>query len=114
MLLTRLILGPLGIIQVECINLAYQKSFDTGLITPSGYFIGFLSYSQLLRLIIEMLHKQKNILIEIHLLLPNARRHDLPVTLGHPHLTSPLTPVQQRYLYTYLHNLIVLKMPVSR
>ena len=69
MFLSCLIFRVLRIIQIQGIDFAYQESFNTGPITLLCNCIGFLRYVQLLRLIIEMLKKQKNILVEVDLFL---------------------------------------------
>ncbi len=71
MFLSRIIFRVLRIIQVQGINFTYQESFNTCLISLLCYCIGFFGYVQLLRLIIEMLHQQKNVLIEVDLFLTN-------------------------------------------
>ena len=71
MFLSCLVFGVLSVVQVEGINLAYQESFDTGLVALLGDGVGFFGDSQLLCLVVEMFHQQENILIEINLFLAN-------------------------------------------
>ena len=71
MFLSRIIFRVLRIIQIQGIDFTYQESFNTCFISLLGYRIGFFGYVQLLCLIIEMLHQQKNILIEVYLFLTN-------------------------------------------
>ena len=65
MFLSRIIFRVLRIIQIQGIDFTYQESFNTCFISLLGYRIGFFGYVQLLCLIIEMLHQQKDILVEV-------------------------------------------------
>lgn len=83
MFLSRIIFRVLRIIQIQGIDFTYQESFNTCFISLLGYRIGFFGYVQLLCLIIEMLHQQKNVLIEVYLFLTNFESTTSPVALGY-------------------------------
>ena len=78
MFLSCLIFRVLRIIQIQGIDFTYQESFNTCFISLLGYRIGFFGYVQLLCLIIEMLHQQKNILVEVDLFLTESLKAPHP------------------------------------
>ena len=109
----RFIFGVLCIIQVQRVDFTNQEGFNTGLVTLLCYSVRFFGYCQLLCLVIEMLYQQENILVEIDLFLPDFRKHYIPVAFRYPYLSTSLSPVQNRNLNTYLHNLIVLQVFIN-
>ena len=84
MFLSRIIFRVLCIIQIQGIDFTYQESFNTCFISLLGYRIGFFGYVQLLCLIIEMLHQQKNVLIEVYLFFESTTSRLLLATRTFP------------------------------
>ena len=108
-----LVFGVLGIIQIQCIDFTNQEGFNTGFVTLLSYAIRLFGYLQLLCLIIEMLYQQEYVLVEVDLFLPYLRKYYIPIAFRYPYLSASLSPVQNRNLNAYLHNLIILQVPVD-
>ena len=103
----------LCVVQVQRTDLSDHKGFHTGFITFLGNAVSFLCNTQLLCLIIEVRYEQENILIEVHLFLPDSGKHHFTITLCHTYFSATFSPVQDRYFHTYLHNLIIKQPLVS-
>jgi len=108
------VFGVLRIVEVEGTYFTNHKSLHTGLVTFLGYQVGFFGYFQLLGLVIEVCHQQEDVLIEIHLFLADFGKYHFTVALGHPHLATTFSPVEDRYFYTDFDNLVIQQILIGR
>ena len=113
MLLTGFVFRVLCIVQVQGADFTYHKGLYTGLVTLLSNDIRLFGYVQLLRLVVEVSHQQKDVLVKVHLFLTDSGQDHFTVALCHPYLAAALAPVKDRNLDAYLHNLIIKQVPVG-
>ena len=114
MLLPGFVFGVLRIVEVKGTYFTNHKSLHTGLVTFLGYLVRLFGYFQLLGLVVEVCHQQENVLIEVHLFLADFGKYHFAVALGYPHLAATFSPIEDRYFYTDLDNLVVQQILIGR
>ena len=113
MFLTGFVLAHLGIVQVEGADAANHEGFHIGLVSLLGDSIGFIGNVELGTLVVELFHQDKEILVEVHGFLTESALYHFTIALGHLHLSSALSPVEQWNTESYFHHLIVLQRVIG-
>ena len=114
MVAARLVLAHLCVVEVEGAYLSYHECLDVAHVATAGNGVGLLRNVQLCALVVELLHEDKEILLEVAQLLLYACEGNLAVTLGHAQPAATFAPIEQRYLQPQLHILVVVQAVIGR
>jgi len=112
-LLSGFVLAHLGIVQVEGADTTYHEGLYIGLVSALGDLVGLIGNVELGTLVVELLHQDEKVLVEVHGLFLEAALYHFPVALGYLHLTTAFAPVEQWDAEAYFHYLIVLQRVVG-
>ena len=101
------------VVEVEGGDHPYQIGLDIGLIAAAGNLIGPTGKLELLELVAVTLHEDKEILVEVHILLSDLALHEAAVALGHFHGSLAASPVDERNRDSDLHHLVAAERRIA-
>ena len=105
--LARLVFLGLGVVQVKSGDFTYEEGLDVGVVATVGDGGGLTGDVELALLVVEALHEDEQILVEVAAFLAQLALYGAPVAFGHFHPAAPLSPVEQRDFDSDFHYLIV-------